>query len=214
MTDIVEPRTARGRAKRDQIRAGARRLFLSQGFAGASTDAIAAEAGVSKQTLYVYYRSKEELLVDVLRAVVGEPAVRASGLPDTAPPSIDEFRSALSGLAHEVIDRLMHPDYLGLMRVIFAEIPRLPQLGELWTETVAADVLGRLVPLLERARARGLVEFPDADVAARAFMGPLMTYVVMDGLLVAGDPRRPGKRDVERLVDLYLRAVATQPSRR
>ena len=43
----------RARAKKEQIRAGAQRLFLDKGFAATSTDAIAAEAGVSKQTLYV-----------------------------------------------------------------------------------------------------------------------------------------------------------------
>ena len=55
------PDTPRARAKRDQIRAHAQRLFLARGFTGTSTDAIAAEAGVSKQTLYAYYSSKEEL---------------------------------------------------------------------------------------------------------------------------------------------------------
>ncbi|MBD0354642.1 MAG: helix-turn-helix transcriptional regulator, partial [Rubrobacteraceae bacterium] len=54
----------RARAKRDQILDGARRVFLRDGFAGASTDDIAAEAGVSKRTLYAYYPSKEDLFVD------------------------------------------------------------------------------------------------------------------------------------------------------
>ncbi|MCG8349241.1 MAG: TetR/AcrR family transcriptional regulator, partial [Chloroflexales bacterium] len=58
--------------KREQIRNGARRLFLEQGFAGSSTDAIAAAAEVSKQTLYSYYPSKEELLADVLKQLVDD----------------------------------------------------------------------------------------------------------------------------------------------
>ena len=57
----------RAKAKRDQIRQGAQRVFLQRGFAGASTDAIASEAGVSKQTLYAYYPNKETLLSGVLR---------------------------------------------------------------------------------------------------------------------------------------------------
>lgn len=212
MPGAAEPRTVRGRAKRDQIRAGARRRFLSQGFTAASTDAIAAEAGVSKQTLYAYYRSKEDLLVDVLRSVVGEPATRSTDAPGVAIETIDDLRTALNTLAYEVIDRLMRPDYLGLMRVIFAEIPRLPQLGELWTDTVAVQVLDRLMPLLEHARARDLAEFPDLDLAARAFMGPLMTYVVLDGLLVGGDPHPPAAGPVEQLVELYLRGITPRPT--
>jgi AcrR family transcriptional regulator len=58
--------TPRARAKREQIRAGAQRVFLSRGFAATATDAIATAAGVSKQTLYVYSPSTEELFADVL----------------------------------------------------------------------------------------------------------------------------------------------------
>ena len=48
-------------AKRRQIIDGASRVFLAQGFDAASMGAIAREAGVSKGTLYVYFKSKEEL---------------------------------------------------------------------------------------------------------------------------------------------------------
>ena len=68
----------RARAKRDQILVGARRVFLCDGFAASSTDAIAAEAKVSKRTLYAYYPSKEDLFVDVLRKLTIEnPQTRA-----------------------------------------------------------------------------------------------------------------------------------------
>src|SRR5690348_12333024 len=64
--------SARARAKRKQIRAAAQRLFLELGYERASMDAIAREAGVSKQTLYHYYAAKEQLFVDVLRALTIE----------------------------------------------------------------------------------------------------------------------------------------------
>src|SRR5215467_14104370 len=48
-------------AKRRQIIEGARRMFLAQGFDAASMGSIAREAGVSKGTLYVYFKSKEDL---------------------------------------------------------------------------------------------------------------------------------------------------------
>ena len=64
--------TPRERSKQAQIRDGARRAFLANGFAATSTDAIATEARVSKQTLYVYYRTKEDLFLDVLEDIVGQ----------------------------------------------------------------------------------------------------------------------------------------------
>src|ERR1700704_1989558 len=48
-------------AKRRQIMEGAREVFLAQGFDAASMGEIARKAGVSKGTLYVYFKSKEEL---------------------------------------------------------------------------------------------------------------------------------------------------------
>ena len=48
-------------AKRRQILDGARRAFLANGFDAASMNEIARAAGVSKGTLYVYFKSKEEL---------------------------------------------------------------------------------------------------------------------------------------------------------
>jgi len=60
--DLEKASTAEARsesAKRRQIIDGACRMFLAQGFDAASMGAIAREAGVSKGTLYVYFKSKE-----------------------------------------------------------------------------------------------------------------------------------------------------------
>ena len=47
--------------KRRQILDGAREVFRAKGYEGASMDAIAKAAGVSKGTLYVYFTNKDEL---------------------------------------------------------------------------------------------------------------------------------------------------------
>ncbi len=103
--------TARARAKRDQMREGARRVFLDRGFSGASTDAIAAEAGVSKQTLYAYYPSKEDLLFDVLRNLIEDgPQEGLAAAWGPSPRSREEVRSALSSLAEVLVSTLMQPE--------------------------------------------------------------------------------------------------------
>ena len=61
-------------AKRRQIIAGARALFLAQGFDAASMDAIARKAGVSKGTLYVYFESKEQLFEAIVEDERGAQA--------------------------------------------------------------------------------------------------------------------------------------------
>ena len=91
--------TPRARAKRDQIRAGAQRLFLDRGLAGTSTDAIASEAGVSRQTLYVYYQNKEELFVDVMRHLIHENPENRLQVNEGSLETFEEVRRVLSVLA-------------------------------------------------------------------------------------------------------------------
>ena len=61
-------------AKRRQIVDGARRVFLAQGYDGASMGEIARAAGVSKGTLYVYFENKEQLFDAIVMAESGGQA--------------------------------------------------------------------------------------------------------------------------------------------
>ncbi len=198
----------RARAKRDQILSGARLVFLRDGFAAASTDAIAAEARVSKRTLYAYYPSKEELLVDVIRRLV-EPATDAvaSLAEGPAPADRDELRRALCRLAERIMATVMQPAYLALLRVIVAEAPRQPRLAELYKATVPERGFRAVSALLAGAAERGVVAVPDLDAAARLFVGPLLTYAILDGLVGDGPPRPPAPERIAAIVDLFLRAV-------
>jgi AcrR family transcriptional regulator len=203
-------RTLRGRAKRDQIREGARRTFLDRGFLGAGTDVIAAEAGVSKQTLYAYYPSKEDLLFDVLRDLIesGGPQEGLAAAYGAPLGSEEEVRRALSSAAGGLVAALMRPEYVALVRVVISETPRLPHLGELFRSAVPERILGGVAGLLRRAREEGAIRPMDTDAASRMFVGPLLTYVLMDGLFVGdGPPRPPAPERIEELVDLFVGAI-------
>ena len=129
----LEKKGWRAWAKREQILAGAQRVFLRDGFAGASTDAIAAEARVSKRTLYSYYPGKEELFADVLRGLTIEnPQTRVLDMVEGVEPgNLGELREMLVGLASRVASIMMDPDYLALLRTIIADTHRFPQQGEI-----------------------------------------------------------------------------------
>ena len=202
--------TPRAKAKRDQIREGAQRVFLKRGFAGTSTDAIASEAGVSKQTLYVYYASKEELLADVLRHLIQQdPQTQLSVTEGEVLETPDELRRALSFLARRLIADLIQPDYLALARVVIAETPRLPQLGSLFRSVVPERVLGNVSAIIESAHQGGVIEDVDREAASRMFAGALLTYVILDGLLVGdGPPRPPAPERIEEVVNLFVKMIS------
>ena len=201
--------TPRAKAKRDQIREGAQRVFLERGFAGTSTDAIASEAGVSKQTLYVYYASKEELLADVLRHLIHQDSQTQLSVMEEVLETPDEVRRALSFLARRLIADLMQPDYLALARVVIAETPRLPQLGSLFRSVVPERVLANVSAIIESTQQGGVIEDVDREAASRMFAGALLTYVILDGLLVGdGPPRPPAPGRIEEVVNLFVKTIS------
>lgn len=202
-------RTERTRA---QIREAAKELFLQHGFQGASTDAILAAAGIaSKETLYRYYPKKEDLFVDVLRSLTVErPARRRFMMSSTGPTTPHELRAALRLIAQDVLENMMQPEYLALMRITLAELPRFPQLGEMFRQSVPARALDFLRTLLQAAQARGVVRpDQDLDTIARMFLGTLLTYAIFDGLLLtAHAPQMPEAHVVDTLVENVSTLVA------
>ena len=200
----------RARTKREQILDGARGVFLRDGFAATSTDALAAEAGVSKRTLYAYYPIKEHLFVDVLRELTIEnPQTRAlETIEGISPKNGEELRRDLLGLARKIVATMMQPDYLALLRTTIADAHRFPQLAGLVRATVPERALRSFAALIERTRERGIVgENVDGEVAARMFVGSLFTYAILGGLLAEGPPRPPAPRKIEEIVDLYIKAI-------
>jgi TetR/AcrR family transcriptional regulator, mexJK operon transcriptional repressor len=200
----------RAREKRDQILAGARRVFLRDGFAAASTDAIASEAKVSKRTLYVYYPSKEELFAEVMRRLTIEnPQARAlESIEEMSPGDEEELRRDLLELAGKIVATMMQPDYLALLRTTIADTHRFPQLGGLFRATVPERAMRSFAVFIEKSRERGVVgRDVDGGTAARMFVGPLLTYAVLDGLLAEGPQRLPAREKIEEIVDLYMKAI-------
>ncbi|BBL79186.1 hypothetical protein RxyAA322_10400 [Rubrobacter xylanophilus] len=198
----------RARAKRDQIRAGARRVFLERGFMRASTNDIAAEAGVSKQTLYAYYASKEDLLVDVLRQIVMEgPRAPLQGLEDLEVGSEEELREVLVERLKGIAGIMMSAEYLALIRIVIAEVPQLPGLGDLFRSTIPEKGIKLFSELLERTNAQGVTAVPDSEVAARMLVGSIATYALLDGLLNPGNPRPLPDERIHAIVNTYMKTI-------
>lgn len=179
---------------------------------------IAREAGVSKRTLYAYYPSKEELFGDVLRGLTIEnPQTQLlEFLRGIEPGSVEELREALVGLAKKIIATMMDPDYLALMRTIIADSHRFPQLGEIFRSTVPERGIREGGAMIQRSQEAGVVVQGDPEVMARMFMGPLLSYAMIDGLFRPDDePQPPGPEKIDEIVDLYIKAISngSEPER-
>ncbi|MCL2729095.1 MAG: TetR/AcrR family transcriptional regulator [Actinomycetia bacterium] len=164
-----EQRTApsgpRAERKRQAILAAARALFLRDGF-DASVDQIAAEAGVSKVTVYNHFGTKQALFVEIVKAGLDAP------LGDTLLGAVDrlgdggDLRSAMTEAARAWVREIRSdPDVLALRTLMAREAHRVPELEQAWRRggpslhhPAARDALAKLT-------ASGRLAIPDPEVA-------------------------------------------------
>lgn len=109
--------------KRDSILDAAQALFQSGGFIGTSMDKIAAKAGVTKQTVYRYFDSKEALFkatLEIQRFQVNNDFLEALELENPA--------EALEGFAIGFLERHLSKTHLAHIRLLVSEGPRVPEI--------------------------------------------------------------------------------------
>ncbi|AZI44653.1 TetR/AcrR family transcriptional regulator (plasmid) [Deinococcus psychrotolerans] len=209
MNKSVILESPRATAKRQQIMAAARQLFLSQGYGRTSTESIRQVAGVSKQTLYVYFPAKVELLSAVVMAELW--AFDAPQAP-AAPVSLSELRARLLGLTHTFTAQVMQPDALALLRLLIGEAVHLPELRGTLRRAFPARLLAGVEALLSAAHQARLIDAPNLNLSARMLIGPVISFVALDGLLSdqpisQGPPTPPSRETLAELVDLFLLTV-------
>ena len=153
-------------AKRRQIVEGARQIFLARGFDAASMSDIAKAAGVSKGTLYVYFKDKEELFGAI---VLLECAGQAEGIFDLDPTDPD-VAGALTRLGIAYINFLCRPEKASALRTVIAIADRMPSIGKTFYETGPSAGIAKLADYLKAQTAAGVLTVDDPEVAAAQFM--------------------------------------------
>lgn len=165
---LIEGRSAAGEdpVKRRQILDGARRVFASVGFDGASMNDVTRESGVSKSTLYVYFRSKEELF----HALIDEERERYFAdvealLGDALHPA-----DTLKRFGLRLAQLMMSPEAMHAKRTVIAVATRMPELGRDFYRHGPQRGLALVGSYLERACAAGTLAIDDVPLAAAQFI--------------------------------------------
>lgn len=199
----------RAQQTRQRIRTAAHCLFLRQGYLATSIDAILAEAGISsKETLYRHYANKEALFVDVLSHLTMEQpgfSEKLAALP--TPHDLPSLRRALTELSREILSMMIQPDYLPLVRMIIAEVPRFPQLGSLFFSTVTQRGLAIVTAQLQAAREQQIIAEIDFDAVTHAWLGGLLAYVLTSLLFASEEAHPPALDRADAVVEIIMRAL-------
>lgn len=178
----------RGEAKRQAVIDAAERIFLEQGYATTSMDGIAAEAGVSKRTVYNHFASKQDLFQAVVaRLYAGLQETQRRGLMLDRPPA-----QVLTEFARDLLVHLRRPQVQGLFRLIVSERPRFPELGLAFSAGGKGVAFAVLEDYFAAQTRRGALKVDDPWAAAALFLGVLKESAYWPGLLglpVAEDER-------------------------
>jgi adenylate cyclase len=171
--------------KRRQILDGARKAFYAHGYAGASMDQIAALAGVSKGTLYVYFANKEALF----QALVAEEADQFAGRLPPVDPDASDIRSVLRQSGLGFLHALYHEETIRALRTIVGAAEQLPHLSRYFYDAGLTAGVTQLQALLDQRIAAGDLAVEDAQSAARKFLTLCCSAAALPLLLMkAGEP--------------------------
>jgi AcrR family transcriptional regulator len=171
-------------AKRRQIIDGACRMFLTQGFDAASMGAIAREAGVSKGTLYVYFKSKEDLFEAIVEEQRSAQAEQIFKFDDAA-----EIEPELRRVGEELAHFLCRPGGVSPLRTVIAIADRMPELGARFYQSGPAHGIASLQRYLESKVAAGVLKPHDCEVAAAQFIDSCLSLTFKPMLFnVRGPP--------------------------
>jgi len=178
-------RERRKEARPGELLSAALTLFVEKGYAATRVEEVAAQAGVSKGTLFLYFPSKAELF----KAVVRENVVRHQ-------KEGAEILAQATGPSGALLERLMLEWWWrygatpasGISKLIMSEACNFPDLAEFYTQEVVRPGLALVQAVLQRGMDRGEFRRVDLPVAVHSVIALLMFLVTWKHSLAACMP--------------------------
>jgi TetR/AcrR family transcriptional repressor of mexJK operon len=194
--------------KRAAILEAAKHMFTAHGFERVSMDQIAAEAGVSKLTVYSHFGDKESLFSAAISAKCEEQL--AGGLFQVDPSS--SLRDQLIGIGRAFLTLINSEEALAIHRVVTTQPPPA-KLGKLFWEAGPRRVQVAFESFLRAEMEAGALDIPDVHRAASQFFCLLkgeLHMLLLCGCLDAIDGAE-AEAHVQATVDTFLRAYQAAP---
>ena len=186
-------------------------LFARDGYERTSVDAIAAEAAVSKRTVYSHYGDKENLFLLVLRETYDTMRDRVRDIVDRNLRDVDDVQEALTACVCEIVRTISRaPERATLIRLVISEAPHFPAILDLWRNRGIVPIIAE--PLAKLA-ASGLLDADDPALAAEHLSALTFGQVnnkSMMGTVQLSDAE--ADRIISSGIAAFLRAYARPPA--
>jgi TetR/AcrR family transcriptional regulator len=206
--EALPARQRRKEARPQELLDAALELFVEKGFAATRAEEVAARAGVSKGTLYLYYPSKEDLLKAVILRNISHEIAEGFGIVKA-----HEGRAAdlLQLVLHEWWARFGETPASGICKLMMSEVRNFPDIGRFF----AAEVIEPMHTLLGAVLKRGIEsgEFRPVPIpqVVQLLMAPMLFIVLhkhsfgaCEGVNIGLDPILL----IDTQVDIVLRGIA------
>jgi AcrR family transcriptional regulator len=172
---LAVPSRRRKEARPGEIAAAALDLFVDKGFATTRIEDVAARAGVSKGTVYLYFDNKEALFKAAVEAAMTPAVEAAEALADDVDrPAAELLRCFIDGWWRMVGSTALG----GLPKLLAAEAGNFPELARWFHEAMIRRAQKAMARIVALGGERGEFRAVDADVAARVFFAPMFSYLV------------------------------------
>lgn len=198
-------------ARPQELVAAALDLFVERGFAATRLEDVAAAAGVSKGTVYLYFANKEELFKTVVRENLVPALAKGMDLVDTFEGSTPELlRELLLGWW----GLIGATPVAGLTKLIMAESGNFPDIAQFYQDEVMGPGDELFTRVLARGVARGEFRATPANPTTTLMCAPLVFLMLWQRAFsqVAVQEIDPGAF-VDQLLQILLFGLTTGPAR-
>jgi TetR/AcrR family transcriptional regulator len=202
--DAHAKRERRKEARPGELLDAALDLFVEKGFAATRAEEVAARAGVSKGTLFLYFPSKEELFKAVVRENI-------SGRFKEWNEEFETFEGSTAEMVRYCMqvwwDRIGATRASGITKLVISEARNFPEIAAFYQQEVIAPGTQLVRRILQRGMDRGEFRALDLDYATFNIVAPMIFVIMMKHSLGACqpldyelDPERYLKAQVETLL--------------
>jgi AcrR family transcriptional regulator len=196
-------------SKRQAILNAAADVFAEQGFAGASIDAIAARAGVSRQTIYNQLGDKDNLFKVIVADITDRSSAGFFRVLDSFPVSPDNLEEELTHFSAQLLRKaICDPNGRWLRKLVETEGARFPELFETWKEYGPGKKYPAIAARLAQLAHAGYLDLDDPALAARQYMALLASDLRIDQQLGRVTPESEIDQMAANATRTFLRAFS------
>jgi AcrR family transcriptional regulator len=203
---LVQPKWRRRPGKRpDELLDAALDLFIERGFSPTRVEDIARRAGLSKGAVYLYFDSKEAILIALIRRAV---VPVAEGAMTIASRARGDPRETIATIVRLVVGRLSDPRLSAIPRLVLAEAASFPEVAKIYRREVIDRGLGALETLIRRGVDTGVFRNVDPHLAVRNIVGPALVQMLLTTAFARADDEVPAERFIESHLDILMHGLA------